>query len=139
MSLYPQRKKIIKLICILISLVIEPTTTVYNCTVIQFFDVLILLYIFIYNFFFPQQMDEYCLYFVRITQKAKLPCLPEYLPLLWYFFKPHTFSKSTRVIPMLEYVILFLFNFTLYVCVCVASVRTVSYFLPKFGDCIYSE
>ncbi|CAH0728458.1 unnamed protein product, partial [Brenthis ino] len=47
-------------------------------------------------------MDEYCLYLVRITQKEKLPCLPEYLPLLWYYFKPHTFSKSTRVIPMLE-------------------------------------
>ncbi|XP_026760681.2 dimethyladenosine transferase 2, mitochondrial [Galleria mellonella] len=47
-------------------------------------------------------MDEHCMYLVNITQKKKLPCPPEYLPLLWYFFKPHMFSKSTKVIPMLE-------------------------------------
>ncbi|CAH2094591.1 unnamed protein product [Euphydryas editha] len=47
-------------------------------------------------------MDEFCLYLVKITQKSELPCLPSYLPLLWYFFKRHTFSSSTRVIPMLE-------------------------------------
>ncbi|KAG6450023.1 hypothetical protein O3G_MSEX006358 [Manduca sexta] len=47
-------------------------------------------------------VDEYNLYLVNITQKEKLPCPPQYLPLLWYFFKPHMFSKSTRVIPMLE-------------------------------------
>ncbi|KAI8424992.1 hypothetical protein MSG28_006888 [Choristoneura fumiferana] len=47
-------------------------------------------------------MDEYQLYLVNITQKKDLPVPPEYLSLLWYFFKPHMFSKSTRVIPMLE-------------------------------------
>ncbi|XP_032521507.2 dimethyladenosine transferase 2, mitochondrial [Danaus plexippus] len=47
-------------------------------------------------------LDEYCLNIVRITQKETLPCAPNNLPLLWYFFKRHTFSKSTRVIPMLE-------------------------------------
>ncbi|CAH0400513.1 unnamed protein product [Chilo suppressalis] len=47
-------------------------------------------------------MDECNLYLVNITQKDKLPCPPEYLPLLWYFFKPHMFSMSTKVIPMLE-------------------------------------
>ncbi|CAG4953924.1 unnamed protein product [Parnassius apollo] len=47
-------------------------------------------------------INEHCMYLVNITQKDTLPCPPEYLPLLWYFFKPHTFSKSTRVIPMLE-------------------------------------
>ncbi|XP_049877700.1 dimethyladenosine transferase 2, mitochondrial [Pectinophora gossypiella] len=46
--------------------------------------------------------DNYHLFLVNITQKAKLPCPPDYLPLLWYFFKPHVFSRSTRVIPMLE-------------------------------------
>ncbi|KAM3956546.1 mitochondrial transcription factor B2 [Aphomia sociella] len=46
--------------------------------------------------------DEHCMYLVNITQKEKLPCPPEYLPLLWYFFKPHMFSKTTRVIPLLE-------------------------------------
>ncbi|XP_072929855.1 dimethyladenosine transferase 2, mitochondrial [Epargyreus clarus] len=47
-------------------------------------------------------IDENCLCLVNITQKEKLPCPPEYLPLFWYFFKPHTFSKSSRVIPLLE-------------------------------------
>ncbi|XP_013170932.1 PREDICTED: dimethyladenosine transferase 2, mitochondrial [Papilio xuthus] len=47
-------------------------------------------------------MDEYCLYLVNITQKEKLPCPADYLPLLWYFFKPHICSKTTKVIPMLE-------------------------------------
>ncbi|XP_026314917.1 dimethyladenosine transferase 2, mitochondrial isoform X2 [Hyposmocoma kahamanoa] len=47
-------------------------------------------------------IDDNCLHLVNITQKQKLPCPPEYLPLLWYFFRPHIFSKSTRVIPMLE-------------------------------------
>ncbi|XP_047536831.1 dimethyladenosine transferase 2, mitochondrial [Vanessa atalanta] len=47
-------------------------------------------------------MDDFCLYLVKITQKTKLPCLPSDLPLLWYFFKRHTFSSSTRIIPMLE-------------------------------------
>ncbi|XP_063367717.1 dimethyladenosine transferase 2, mitochondrial [Cydia amplana] len=47
-------------------------------------------------------MDEHRLYLVNISQKRELPVPPEYLPLLWYFFKPHMFSKSTRVIPMLE-------------------------------------
>ncbi|KAJ2953334.1 hypothetical protein O0L34_g924 [Tuta absoluta] len=47
-------------------------------------------------------MDGHCLKLVNITQKEKLPCPPDYLPLLWYFFKPHVFSRSTRVIPMLE-------------------------------------
>ncbi|KAJ8714052.1 hypothetical protein PYW08_007672 [Mythimna loreyi] len=47
-------------------------------------------------------MDEHRLLLVNITQKDKLPCPSQYLPLLWYFFKPHMFSKSTRVIPMLE-------------------------------------
>ncbi|XP_063831105.1 dimethyladenosine transferase 2, mitochondrial [Ostrinia nubilalis] len=47
-------------------------------------------------------LDECNLYLVNITQKKELPCPSEYLPLLWYFFKPHMFSKSTRVIPMLE-------------------------------------
>ncbi|CAF4911308.1 unnamed protein product [Pieris macdunnoughi] len=47
-------------------------------------------------------IDEHFLYLVNITQKETLPCHPAYLPLLWYFFKPQTFSKSTRVIPMLE-------------------------------------
>ncbi|XP_035449183.1 dimethyladenosine transferase 2, mitochondrial [Spodoptera frugiperda] len=47
-------------------------------------------------------MDEHRLVLVNITQKDKLPCPPEYLPLLWYFFKPHMLSKTTRVIPMLE-------------------------------------
>ncbi|XP_075982659.1 mitochondrial transcription factor B2 [Anticarsia gemmatalis] len=47
-------------------------------------------------------MDEHRLYLVNITQREELPCPSEYLPLLWYFFKPHMFSKSTRVIPMLE-------------------------------------
>ncbi|KAJ0173608.1 hypothetical protein K1T71_010757 [Dendrolimus kikuchii] len=49
-----------------------------------------------------RMMDEYNLYLVNITQKEQLPCPSKYLPLLWYFFKPHVFSKSTRVIPMLE-------------------------------------
>ncbi|XP_050674992.1 dimethyladenosine transferase 2, mitochondrial isoform X2 [Leptidea sinapis] len=48
------------------------------------------------------EMDDHFLYLVNITQKEKLPCPPEYLPLLWYYFKPQTFSKTTRVIPMLE-------------------------------------
>ncbi|XP_013184211.2 dimethyladenosine transferase 2, mitochondrial [Amyelois transitella] len=47
-------------------------------------------------------MDEYRMYLVNITQKEKLPCPPEYLPLLWYFFKPHMLTKNTRIIPMLE-------------------------------------
>ncbi|CAG9789335.1 unnamed protein product [Diatraea saccharalis] len=47
-------------------------------------------------------MDECNMYLVNITQKDKLPCQSEYLPLLWYFFKPHVFSMSTKVIPMLE-------------------------------------
>lgn len=47
-------------------------------------------------------LDEANLYLVNITQKEELPCQSEYLPLLWYFFKPHVFSKSTRIIPMLE-------------------------------------
>ncbi|KAL0869095.1 hypothetical protein ABMA27_007402 [Loxostege sticticalis] len=47
-------------------------------------------------------LEESRLYLVNITQKEELPCPSEYLPLLWYFFKPHMFSKSTRVIPMLE-------------------------------------
>ncbi|CAH2045312.1 unnamed protein product, partial [Iphiclides podalirius] len=47
-------------------------------------------------------LDKHLMYLVNITQKKQLPCPSEYLPLLWYFFKPHTFSKSTRVIPMLE-------------------------------------
>ncbi|XP_059053130.1 dimethyladenosine transferase 2, mitochondrial [Achroia grisella] len=47
-------------------------------------------------------MNINCMYLVNITQKKKLPCPPEYLPLLWYFFKPHMFSKSTKVIPFLE-------------------------------------
>ncbi|XP_012544415.2 dimethyladenosine transferase 2, mitochondrial isoform X2 [Bombyx mandarina] len=47
-------------------------------------------------------LNEHNLYLVNITQKEKLPCPAEYLPLLWYFFKPQMFSKSTRVIPMLE-------------------------------------
>lgn len=55
--------------------------------------------------YFMFQVDEHRLVLVNITQKDKLPCPSEYLPLLWYFFKPHMFSKSTRVIPMLEYVI----------------------------------
>ncbi|VVC91535.1 unnamed protein product [Leptidea sinapis] len=50
----------------------------------------------------PSLMDDHFLYLVNITQKEKLPCPPEYLPLLWYYFKPQTFSKTTRVIPMLE-------------------------------------
>ncbi|KPJ18212.1 Dimethyladenosine transferase 2, mitochondrial [Papilio machaon] len=48
------------------------------------------------------RMDEYCLYLVNITQKEKLPCPSDYLPLLWYFFKPHICTKTTKVIPMLE-------------------------------------
>ncbi|KAL0819620.1 hypothetical protein ABMA28_007701 [Loxostege sticticalis] len=48
------------------------------------------------------ELEESRLYLVNITQKEELPCPSEYLPLLWYFFKPHMFSKSTRVIPMLE-------------------------------------
>ncbi|XP_053613603.1 dimethyladenosine transferase 2, mitochondrial [Plodia interpunctella] len=47
-------------------------------------------------------MDEHRLYLVNITQKEKLPCPPEYLPLLWYFFKPHMLTKTTKIIPMLE-------------------------------------
>ncbi|XP_045502971.1 dimethyladenosine transferase 2, mitochondrial [Colias croceus] len=47
-------------------------------------------------------IDEHFLYLVNITQKETLPCPPDYLPLLWYFFKPHTFSKTSRVIPVLE-------------------------------------
>ncbi|XP_023935840.2 dimethyladenosine transferase 2, mitochondrial [Bicyclus anynana] len=47
-------------------------------------------------------IEDNCLYLVRITRKKTLPCEPRDLPLLWYFFKPHTFSKTTRVIPMLE-------------------------------------
>ncbi|CAK1550527.1 unnamed protein product [Leptosia nina] len=47
-------------------------------------------------------IDDNLLYLVKITQKETLPCAPSYLPLLWYFFKARTFSKSTRVIPMLE-------------------------------------
>ncbi|CAH2258298.1 jg10524 [Pararge aegeria aegeria] len=47
-------------------------------------------------------IEENCLYLVRITRKMSLPCAPKDLPLLWYFFKPQTFSKTTRVIPMLE-------------------------------------
>ncbi|XP_045776377.1 dimethyladenosine transferase 2, mitochondrial [Maniola jurtina] len=47
-------------------------------------------------------IEENCLYLVRITRKKTLPCAPRDLPLLWYFFKPQTFSKCTRVIPMLE-------------------------------------
>ncbi|XP_047033927.1 dimethyladenosine transferase 2, mitochondrial isoform X1 [Helicoverpa zea] len=47
-------------------------------------------------------IEEHTLLLVNITQKDKLPCPSEYLPLLWYFFRPHMFSKSTRVIPMLE-------------------------------------
>lgn len=47
-------------------------------------------------------LDEHFMYIVNIKQKDTLPCNAKYLPLLWYFFKPQTQSKSTRVIPMLE-------------------------------------
>ncbi|XP_068619021.1 dimethyladenosine transferase 2, mitochondrial [Battus philenor] len=47
-------------------------------------------------------IDEYCMYLINITQKEKLPCPPEYLPLLWYFFKSHLFSRKTKIIPKLE-------------------------------------
>ncbi|XP_041969892.1 dimethyladenosine transferase 2, mitochondrial [Aricia agestis] len=47
-------------------------------------------------------IDENCMYLVNIKLKDTLPCPPHHLPLLWYFFKPHTFSNSTRVIPKLE-------------------------------------
>ncbi|KAG7297932.1 hypothetical protein JYU34_018687 [Plutella xylostella] len=47
-------------------------------------------------------IDEYCLYLVNIKQKQQLPCSSDHLPLLWYFFRPHMISKSTRIIPMLE-------------------------------------